>query len=86
VVEIRRSFDALDVGSRDIDGTFAKHPNAMYARHQFRLMLDFVPIGKTILNLEQSGSIHHTATRINQQLKQPEPLSVLKNQALKMTS
>jgi hypothetical protein len=67
VVKIRRLFDAPDVGLKDINGTPVKQLNAMYAKHHFQLMLNFVPIGKIIQNQEQNGSIHQIANRTNQQ-------------------
>ncbi|MFN9980997.1 MAG: hypothetical protein ACK53Y_13810 [bacterium] len=83
VVEKRRLFDVPDDGTRDIDGTSVKQLNAMYARHRSQLMLNFVPIGKIMLNQEQNGSILLIANRTNQQ---PELLVAVKNLTLRMTS
>jgi hypothetical protein len=67
VVKTRRLFDAPDVGIKDIDGMPVKQLNAMYAKHHSQLMLNFVPIGKIMLNQEQNGSILPIANRTNQQ-------------------
>ena len=83
MVKIRRLFDAPDVGTRDIDGTSVKQLDVMYARHRLRLTLNFVPIGKIMLNQEQNGSILQTASRTN---RQPELLVAVKNLTLRMTS
>ena len=83
MVKTRRLFDAPDVGIRDIDGTSVKQLNAMHAKHHSQLMLNFVPIGKIMLNQEQNGSILPIANRTNQQ---PELLVAVKNLTLRMTS
>jgi hypothetical protein len=83
MVKTRKLFDVPDVGTRDNDGTSVKQLDVMYARHRFRLMLNFVPIGKIIPNQEQNGSILPTANRTNQQ---PELLVAVKNLTLRMTS
>jgi len=83
VVKTRRLLDAPNVGIMDIDGTPVKQLNAMYAKHHSQLMLNFVPIGKIMLNQEQNGSIHPITNRTNQQ---PELLVAVKNLTLRMTS
>jgi len=83
VVKTRRLLDAPNVGIMDIDGTPVKQLNAMYAKHHSQLMLNFVPIGKIMLNQEQNGSILPIANRTNQQ---PELLVAVKNLTLRMTS
>jgi hypothetical protein len=83
VVKTRRLFDAPDVGIKDIDGMPAKQLSAMYAKHRSQLMLNFVPIGKIMLNQEQNGSILPIANRTNQQ---PELLVAVRNLTLRMTS
>jgi hypothetical protein len=83
VVKTRRLSDAPDAGIRGIDGMSVKQLNAIYARHHFQLMLNFVPIGKIMLNQEQNGSILPIANRTNQQ---PEFLVAVKNLTLRTTS